>query len=133
MNEQKAAAVELTKEEVQELRKNRTAKIGVDANIPAEQREACYAAWSEYRDAEEAEGECADICDFRAGFLYGYEAAPTAQLAAMRAALEHYADERNWQRLSRPTTVANVLIRGGNGYDIAQAALASPSDKKEDK
>ncbi len=59
-----------------------------------------------------------------------HTAAPTA--AAMRAALEHYADERNWQRLSRPTTVANVLIRGGNGYDIAQAALASPPDKRED-
>jgi hypothetical protein len=45
---------------------------GGDSELTEEQRAPCYAAWTFHRDSNEAQGDSADICDFRAGFMYGW-------------------------------------------------------------
>lgn len=47
--------------------------IGGDSSLTEEQRPYCYKAWSIHRDWWEGEGECADIEDFRAGFIAGWK------------------------------------------------------------
>lgn len=45
-----------------------------DADIPEEARKDCYAGWTQWRDENEAVGDCADLCDYRAGFITGWQA-----------------------------------------------------------
>jgi len=45
-----------------------------DSDIVGEMRGPCYAAWTAYRDQCEADGDCADITDFRTGFVAGWAA-----------------------------------------------------------
>lgn len=50
---------------------------GDDSSIPSEVRPSLYREWTEYRDYLERDPEniCADIADFRTGFVRGYNAA----------------------------------------------------------
>ncbi len=52
----------------------RTRGAGDSDIVGDTQRTICYAAWTIYRDGQEALGDCADIVDFRTGFNAGYEA-----------------------------------------------------------
>lgn len=49
-------------------------RLGADSELTDEQRDPCYTAWVKHRDAAEVSLEAMDICDFRAGFMAGWDA-----------------------------------------------------------
>jgi hypothetical protein len=59
--------------------------LGSDYEIVGdEKRVPCYSAWTAHRDRCDAVGDCADIVDFRAGWLYGYDAGAASAAAWVR-------------------------------------------------
>jgi hypothetical protein len=85
-----------------------------DENVNIEVMEA---AWRKHNDASPTDPMSS--FDF---FAAGYKA-QSERMARLEAALEHYADDSQWEYHPYETDTETLYCGNGNGFDVAKAAL----------
>ena len=106
-----------------------TIYYGGDSEVTGEQRTPCYAAWTAYRDRQEDDNVSPDLCSFRAGFLYGWDAR-TNQHATLVAALEKIGGRGCYNVDGPCREIRTLAVDGWCGPCIATSALAEIAEVK---